>query len=135
MDKKKVLVVDDDPDIRETICFNLEREGYGVSSAKNGWEALGAVRASEPDLVILDVRLPKENGSRVCQFIKNDIKKGVYRKNIIIILLTGLAVLAVHDPEREKKLRDLSGSDHLMYKPFEMEQLMEKVHDLLIIEE
>ena len=128
MEPLTILVVDDDPDIRETICFNLEQEGYAVISAENGWEALGAVRASEPDLVILDVILPEENGYRVCQFIKSDIKKGVYSKNVIIILLTALEL---SDARGAEKLSDLSEPDYIMYKPFEMVELIKKVRDLL----
>ena len=60
-----ILVVDDDPDILETVCFGLDLEGYRVIRAINGWEALGAVRVNRPDLVVLDVILPKENGYRV----------------------------------------------------------------------
>jgi len=62
MNKPGILVVDDNPDITETIRFNLELEGYEVIIAANGWEALGAFRAKKPDLVVLDVMLPKKIG-------------------------------------------------------------------------
>ena len=80
MERQKVLVVDDDNDILESIQFNLEQEESEVITVSNGWEALGAVRTMEPDLVILDLMLPKVNGYRVSRCIKDDVAKGVYKK-------------------------------------------------------
>ena len=128
MEPSKIVVVDDDPDIIKTICFSLRQEGYVVISARNGWEALGAVRANEPDLVILDVVLPEENGYRVSGFIKSDVKKGVYSKNIIIMLLTGRVV---NDPEELRMLIEFSQADLMLYKPFDMQKLISKVQELL----
>jgi two-component system alkaline phosphatase synthesis response regulator PhoP len=128
MERRKILVVDDDEDIVESIQFNLEQEGYDVTSASNGWEALGAVRVTEPDLVILDVMLPKENGYRASRCIKDDIAKGVYSKNIVILLLTARVL---NDPEREEMFMNVSQADYMMYKPFDMSHLIEKVEELL----
>ena len=124
----KILVVDDDPDIMEIISFSLEREGYQIIRASNGWEALGAVRATEPDLVILDVILPRENGYRVSRFIKDDIKKGLYGKDISIILMTGRPM---DDSEKMQKVVAFSQASAIMYKPFGIEELLKKVDELL----
>ncbi len=61
MEKQKILVVDDDTDIIETIQYSLEQEDFEVVSANNGWEGLGAVRIVQPDLVILDAMMPLED--------------------------------------------------------------------------
>ncbi len=128
MERRKILVVDDDKDILESIQFNLEQEGYEVITVSNGWEALGAVRTTEPELVILDVMLPKENGYRVSRCIKDDIEKGVYKKNVVILLLTARVL---NDPDREEMFMNVSQADYMMYKPFDMTQLIEKVAELL----
>jgi len=131
MNRPKILVVDDDPDITETICFALDQEGYQVMRATDGWEALGTVRATEPDLVILDVILPRENGYRISRFVKDDIEKGIYQKNIIILLLTARPL---SDSDGSRMVMEFSHADHIMYKPFEIEQLIEKVKELLLCE-
>ena len=128
MGENKIIVVDDDSDIRETISFALEQEGYRVICTDNGWDALGAVRATQPNLVILDVILPRENGYRVSGLIKDDSKKGVYQKDIPIILLTGRPM---NDPDAMKVAIEFSQADYIMYKPFDMEQLVIKVKELL----
>ena len=128
MKENKIIVVDDDSDIRETISFALEQEGYRVICADNGWNALGAVRATQPNLVILDVILPRENGYRVSGLIKDDSKKGVYQKDIPIILLTGRPM---NDLDAMKVAIEFSQADYIMYKPFDMEQLVIKVKELL----
>ncbi len=128
MEKRKILVVDDDKDILESIQFNLKLEGYEVITASNGWEALGAVRVTEPDLVILDVMLPKENGYRASRCIKDDIEKGVYKNNIAILLLTARVL---NDSDREEMFMNVSQADYMMYKPFEMKELIKKVQGLL----
>lgn len=129
MDRHKVLIVDDDKDIVETIRFRMEQEGYEVFTAYDGYEALGAARVIEPDLIILDVMLPKENGYLVSDLIKDDVAKGVYHKNIAVLLLT--ARVLKDDPEREKMVMEISKADYMMYKPFEMEGLLKKVEELL----
>ncbi len=129
MAKKKVLIVDDEPDILEGIQFHLEQEGYEVFTAINGWEALGAVRALEPDLVLMDVMMPKENGYRVAKMIKEDIASSKISKNIPIIILTARKLDA--QPEREKMFDEFSQADVVLYKPFDLDELGVKVGELL----
>lgn len=129
MDKPRILVVDDDPDIIEIIKFNLEIEGYEVIAAANGWEALGAFRAEAPDLIVLDVMLPKENGYKVAQMIREDEQSGRVSKKTPIILLTARNLSS--DVEREKMFMDFSQADVMMYKPFDMGQLTRKIQELV----
>src|SRR4029077_12301714 len=72
MDKYKILVVEDDPDILETIRFSLEAEGYDVTTAVDGEDGLNRAKQIRPDLMILDVMMPKINGYRVSQMIKEE---------------------------------------------------------------
>ncbi len=133
MDKKKILIVDDEPDILESMQFHLEQEGYDVHIAVNGWEALGAVRAIEPDLIILDVMMPRENGYRVSKMIKEDIAAHKIEKQIPIIILTARRL--DNDPEREGMFDQFSQADTILYKPFDLDALAEKVDNLIQLEE
>lgn len=127
--KAHILVVDDEPDVIETILFGLEMEGYSVMTAGNGLEALGAVRARQPDLVVLDVMLPGENGYRVAHFIREDEARGVYDGHIPIILLTARDLS--REPEREEMFREFSQADVMMYKPFDLDDLVGTIEKLL----
>ncbi len=127
--KKKILVVDDEEDILETIKFRLEQEKFEVLTASDGYQALGSVRAHEPDLVILDVMIPNENGYRVCKFIKEDIKNGLYSKNIPVLLLTARKL--DDDRERETTFMNFSHADLMIYKPFDIDDLIDKIRRLL----
>ena len=129
MSNKKILIVDDEPDIVETIKFGLEQEGFDVLTAYDGHEALDKVGEQMPDLVVLDVMLPKENGYRVSRFIKEAIKVGKISKDIIILLLTARRL--DNDPEREKFFMEFSSADQMMYKPFEMDELIKNINTLL----
>jgi len=129
MDKKKALIVDDEPDILDSMRFHLEQEGYEVFTASNGWEALGAVRATQPDIVVLDVMMPKENGYRVSKMIKEDIASDKITKNIPIIILTARRL--DNDLEREGMFDEFSQADMILYKPFDLDELAVKVQGLL----
>ncbi len=129
MDARKILVVDDEPDVLETIQFRLEQEGYEVLTASNGLEALGTVRVQDLDLLVLDVMLPGENGYRVSRMIRDDEKEKKRERKVPIILLTARDLSS--DPEREKMFMDFSQADLMMYKPFEMEDLVARIAELL----
>jgi len=128
MDKKKILIVDDEPDILMSTQFHLEQADYEVSTAINGWEALGAVRAIEPDLIVLDVMMPKENGYRVSKMIKQDVNSGKIKKTPIIIVT---ARKLDRDPDREDMFEAFSQADMIVYKPFDLDELVLKVQGLL----
>jgi len=82
--RKKVLIVDDEPHLVRSLSFILSKEGYEVVSAVNGEEALQKIRESKPDLMFLDVMMPKKNGYEVCQ----EIRSSPELKDIYIIMLT-----------------------------------------------
>ena len=130
MDRPTILLADDDADVRETTCFALKAEGFHVVTAVDGLDALRTAREIEPDLIVLDVMMPKANGYRVSSMLKDDQQKGCVSKTIPIILLTARNLSG--DPEREKHFLDFSKADHMMYKPFEMDELVALIRDLLV---
>jgi len=122
MDKKKILVVDDEPDILKVTSIRLKKLGYNVLTAVGGKEALDTMRSENPDLVLLDLVMPFMNGAEVCEQIKNDKTL----KHIPIILFTASGNGAM-TAEQIKKI----GADDYIVKPFEPEELMGKVEDIL----
>ncbi len=129
MTKATILLVDDDLDILETTKVALERAGFEVLTATNGLEALGAVRISRPDLILLDVMLPGENGYRVARAIREDEETGVYERRNKIILVTARDLST--DPDREDIFQDFARPDDVVYKPFDLHDLLLKVRELL----
>ena len=125
----RILVVDDEPDVVETVRYRLEQEGYEVETAADGLTALGSVRASRPDLLVLDVMLPGENGYRVAHYIREDEEGGVYEGRLPIILLTARDLSA--EPDREEMFMEFSGANLVIYKPFELDELAARVAELL----
>lgn len=121
MDKKKILIVDDEKDIAETTQFRLEFEGFECLMARDGEEALLKAKKESPDLILLDVMMPKMNGYQVCRLLKSDEK---YR-HIPIIMLTAKT------QESDKFWGKESGADDYITKPFKMEKLIEKIQGYL----
>jgi len=117
MAKKKILVVEDEKDMTETLAFRLESNDYEVVKAYDGQEALEKVRKEKPDLIILDLMLPKIDGYKVCRMLKFDEKY----KSIPIIMLTARA------QETDKKMGEEVGADAYITKPFESRDLLEKI--------
>jgi len=128
MDKPKILVVDDEPDLLTTLQFRLQQEGYAVETADNGLAALDRARSQRPDLIVLDVMLPGENGYRVSHTLREE-EEQAGRARTPILLLTARDLSS--DPEREKMFMDFSQADLMMYKPFDMGDLLEKIQGLL----
>ena len=114
MDKKRVLIVDDEPDIVESIKFNLELEGIECLEAHDGEEALSKAKKEMPDLIILDIMLPKMNGYKVARLLSFD---EAY-KNIPIIMLTARA------QEKDMLLGEETGAKEYITKPFSMDDLV-----------
>jgi DNA-binding response OmpR family regulator len=117
MNTRKILVVDDEVDLVETVRFPLEMEGFDVLVSYNGEDALNQARKEKPDLIILDLMLPKLDGYKVCRLLKFDEKY----KHIPILMLTAKT------QEKDKILGMETGADDYITKPFEMDYLMEKV--------
>lgn len=84
--QRKVLIADDEPDILEILKYNLEKQGYGVITAKNGDEALDRARQFSPDLIILDMMMPKKSGMEVCEILRAQAAF----KDTLIMFLTAL---------------------------------------------
>ena len=115
---KKVLIVDDEPDIVEIISYNLQKEGYRVESAKNGVEALEKVPSFKPDLIILDIMMPKMNGLEVCRILR---AKPEYDDSLIIFL-TALS-------DESSQITGLeTGADDYISKPISPKVLISRVN-------
>ena len=119
--KRKILVVDDEMDIIQTVSMFLELEGYEVATAMDGEDALNMVHLLSPDLVVLDMMLPVMNGDELVSIVKNDEKL----KNIPVILITAFA------QKRNEEIMSNAGVDFYMKKPFELDQLNNKIKELL----
>ncbi len=120
-EKKKILIADDEENIVISLEFLMKREGYEVSIAVDGEEALARIRADAPDLVLLDVMMPKKSGFEVCQEVRADPALSGTR----ILMLTAKG----RDTEVAKGLA--LGADGYMTKPFSTKDLVEQVHTLL----
>ena len=118
---KKILIADDEQNIVISLEFLMKLEGFEVAIANDGEEAVQRIRADQPDLVLLDVMMPKKSGFEVCQEIKADPALASVR----ILMLTAKG----RDTEVAKGLA--LGADAYMTKPFSTKELVEKVRSLL----
>lgn len=117
--KKRILVVDDDTKLAKAIQIRLEQADYEVLTAFDGMEALEKARKERPDLVILDIMLPKIDGYKVCAMLKSDMK------NLPVIMLTAKA------GKSDDTLGLNVGADAYITKPYETQQLLETIRKLL----
>jgi two-component system KDP operon response regulator KdpE len=118
MDQRKILIVDDEPGLRELVRINLEHEGYGVLQAENGIECLSVVREALPDLVILDVMMPDMDGWETCKKLREFT-------TVPVLMLTA----RVQSSDVVTGLD--SGADDYLLKPFNMDELMARIRALL----
>ncbi len=124
MNAMKILIVDDEPHLRMLIQQTLEEledEGVELLTATNGEEALDTIREEKPNLVFLDVMMPKKNGFDVCNAVKNELGLG----NTYIILLTAKG--QEFDRQRGQEV----GADLYMTKPFDPDALVAKARSVL----
>jgi CheY-like chemotaxis protein len=119
--KNTILVADDESIILRVLKYNLENSGYNVLIATNGKEALELAFKEHPDLIILDILMPKVNGYEVCSILKSDPKT----RSIPIIMLTAMG----EDIDGKKGLD--SGADVYETKPFSPKSLLLKVKEFL----
>ena len=117
---KKILIADDEPDILEIVGYNLSREGYQVTTAKDGDEALAKAKTVKPELIILDIMMPKKNGVEVCELLR---AKPAF-KDTLIIFLTALSDESSHVKGLE------TGADDYISKPISPKVLLSKVNAL-----
>ncbi|MGD8560929.1 MAG: response regulator [Desulfarculaceae bacterium] len=125
-DARYVLVVDDDPDLVETVSMNLEAKGLEAGKAYDGVEAWESIKKRRPDLVILDVMMPRKDGYQVCEELKGD---PAYQ-DIPILMLTAVGS-AVNSTSYSHQDGMRMQADEYMPKPVDMAKLMDMVADLL----
>lgn len=116
----KILIVDDEPDIIEFIEYNLRKEGFVTESAGDGLQALKKVESFKPDLVLLDVMMPKMDGMEVCRIIKSDTTK-----DTLVMFLTA------RDEEYSELAGFEAGADDYVSKPLKPRVLMSRIKAIL----
>ena len=122
MDKKnRILLVDDEQDILEFISYNLEKEGYEIATASNGFDAIEKALEFKPDLIILDIMMPNVDGYATIESVKKNEKLA----NCKVIFLS--AKNKESDIEKGMQL----GADAYMTKPFSIKKLVDQVNELL----
>lgn len=119
--KSKILVIDDDPDAVETMTAILETRDYEVVTALSGLEGITKAREEKPDLIIMDVMMPKLDGFTICKMIKDNEQI----KNIPVILLTGKGLVG----DVEKGFA--AGASDYMIKPIDWERLFVKIEKFI----
>ena len=117
----KILIVDDEKDIVDLICYNLEKEGFSTVKAYDGETSIELVKTQKPDLMILDLMLPKMNGLDVCRSIRNNPKT----VSLPIIMLTAKS------DDVDKIIGLEVGADDYVTKPFNIKELIARVRSIL----
>ena len=119
--KPMILVVDDEPDLVQLVSLRLKIAGYDVMAAYDGQEALDQVKRTRPDLIILDLMLPKLDGYKVCRLLKFDERY----KEIPVLIFTARA------QEQDVKMAIECGAEAYMMKPFEPKVFLDKLAELI----
>jgi len=118
--QEKILIADDEPDILEILKYNLVKEGYEVSTAKDGDEAIAKAKQVQPDLVILDIMMPRKNGVEVCEILRAQPQF----KDTLILFLTALS-------DEATQIKGLTtGADDYVSKPISQQVFVSKVNSL-----
>jgi DNA-binding response OmpR family regulator len=121
MEKKIILAVDDEPNILMSIEFILEMEGYEVHTARDGDEALEVAGRVRPDLILLDINMPRKDGYEVCRILRE--REETAGIKVIMLTAKGQAL--------EKKRGLEVGADEYVTKPFGAEDLLDKIRTLI----
>jgi len=129
MSKATVLLVDDEPKIVKTLQVALEQEGYEVLVAGDGPSCLEALFRHVPDIVLLDVMIPGEDGYSVSRKIHEAAESDRLPRKIPVVLLTARDLS--HDPVSEKVTRKVSRAELIVYKPFDIDDLLFLVETVL----
>ncbi len=119
--RTKILIVEDEADLRDLLLYNLENEDYEVKTSPNGIEAVGMAEEFRPDLVLLDLMLPDISGEEVCRRLRNTSSL----HNTAIIMLTAKAA------ETDRVLGFRRGADDYVTKPFSTKELLERIKAIL----
>ncbi|MEA3436577.1 MAG: response regulator [Thermodesulfobacteriota bacterium] len=128
-EKKRILVVDDEPDFASIVQGNLEKEGFEVEVAYNGVEGLEKVHANPPDAIVLDVMMPEKDGYEMCADLKRDEKYC----DVPIVLLTAVASHVTSTRYSHADGMSTEADDYIA-KPASAEEITRSVKDLLEIE-
>jgi len=120
-ERKKILLVDDEKDLVETLTFRLKANNYEVIPAYDGQDAFDKAKNEKPDIIILDLMLPKMDGYKVCGLLKADARY----KDIPIVMFTARA------QDSDRKTGEEVGADAYITKPFEPQVLLGKIKELL----
>ena len=118
---QKILVVDDEPNIVQSLAFVFNREGFDVATAGDGVQAMSMIRDSKPNPLILDIMMPNKNGYEVCQEIKSDPEL----KDIQVLMLSSIS------NENSRRHAMSQGADDYTNKPFSPMQVVTRVKELL----
>ncbi len=118
---QKILIIDDEQDIVETLQFSLETEGYECLTAFDGEEGLALAKTTSPNLIILDVMMPKMNGFKISRLLKYDNNY----KNIPILMITARSQI------EDQAIGEETGADEYITKPFELDYVIKKVKEYL----
>ena len=121
MTKKKILIVDDEAELVDLVKIRLEAAGYDVIKAYDGQEGLEKAKSEKPDLVLLDIMMPKMDGYKVCGLLKMDARF----KKIPVILFSAKA------QKEDAQLAKEVGADQYVTKPFEAAVLLSKIQELI----
>ena len=125
MSGRKILVVDDDPSIREILSIQLTRLGYEVTTADDGLEAVAAFKASTPDAILMDLMMPRLDGLASCQQIRA-VEKKTGAKRTPVLFLTA------RDSTHDKTSAALSGGDEFVAKPVSIQELRERLETVFL---
>jgi len=115
---EKILVVDDEISLQETLAYNLKKQGYDVQTTGDGTEALELAREMKPDLIILDIMLPGLDGFEICRILRKEMS-------------TPVLMLTARDDEIDRVVGLEVGADDYMAKPFSMRELVARVKAML----
>ena len=116
---KKILIADDEPTLVSTLQYNLEREGYSVVIATDGEAAVAAARERHPDLIVLDIMMPRLNGLEVCRILRREMH-------------VPIVILSARGDERDRAAGVEAGADDYVTKPFSMGELIARIGLLLL---
>ena len=126
MGKKRILVVDDDRDARDMVRYILEAEGFEIIEATDGQMAVESAQSSRPDLIVMDMMMPKKDGFVATMDIRRDASLG----DVPIVVLTGIDD-HVRGEAAAKNVRSGLAADAFLQKPIEPEELLKAVRELL----
>ena len=116
---KNILIADDEPTLVSTLKYNLQREGYSVVIATDDEAAVAAARESHPDLIVLDIMMPRLNGLEVCRILRREMH-------------VPIVILSARGDERDRAAGVEAGADDYVTKPFSMGELIARIGLLLL---